>query len=331
MSLAPFVRILGRGPSRSRNLTREEAAEAMGLILSGEAAPEAAGALLMLMRYRGETAEEIAGFVDALRARQASWRQIGAAFPQMVDWPSYAAGRTRGLPWFLCAAKLVAQSGRPVLVHGWNSHQAAVADVRSTLNAIGAAVVETPEEAKAALGDGGVAYLPLEALDKDALRALRLRDVLGLRSAINTALRVMNPAGAETTVQGVFHPSYRELQQDAGRILGQRHLAVLKGGGGEFERHPSKTIALFGLRDRESAEITAPPILSDTRRLADPNAAPTHLTSLWSGAHDDPFAEATVIGTAAAALYAAGATGDLPAAEALARTLWRDRKPARAA
>ncbi len=331
MSLAPFIRAMGRGPSRARNLTREEAAEAMGLILSGDAAPEAVGALLMLMRYRGENADEIAGFVDALRARQTPWRELGAAFPTMIDWPSYAAGRTRGLPWFLCAAKLVAQSGRPVLVHGWNSHQPAVADTRRALDAIGAVVVETPEAAKAALGEGGVAYLPLEALDADALRVLRLRDVLGLRSAINTALRVNNPAGAETTVQGVFHPSYRELQQDAGKLLGQRNLSVLKGGGGEFERHPSKTVALYGLKEGEPAEIAAPPILDETRRLADPDADPAHLEALWSGARDDLFAEATVIGTAAAALYTAGAARELSAAEDLARQLWRDRNPARAA
>ncbi len=331
MSLAAFVRAMGRGPSRARNLTRDEAAEAMGLILSGDAAPEAVGALLMLMRYRGETAEEIAGFVDALRARQAPWRELGAAFPEMIDWPSYAAGRTRGPPWFLCAAKLVAQSGRPVLVHGWNSHQAAVADVRSALDAVGAHVVDSPAAARAALKADGLAYLPLEALDREALRVLRLRDVLGLRSAINTALRVSNPACAATTVQGVFHPSYRELQQDAGRLLGQRNLSVLKGGGGEFERHPAKTVSLYGLRDGKPAEIAAPPLLEETRRLADPEADPAHLTALWSGARRDPFAEATVIGTAAAALYTAGATGDLPAAEDMARTLWRDRAAARAA
>ena len=64
--LAPYVRILGRGPGRSRNLTETEAFEAMQIILKGECAREAVGGLLMLMRYRGEEPQEIAGFVRAV-------------------------------------------------------------------------------------------------------------------------------------------------------------------------------------------------------------------------------------------------------------------------
>ena len=101
MSLATHVRTLGRGPGRSRSLTREEAAEAMALMLDG-AAPEAVGALLMLLRMKGETADEIAGFAEAA---QAALREVG---PVDLDWPSYAAGRTRGAPWFLLSAQLVA-------------------------------------------------------------------------------------------------------------------------------------------------------------------------------------------------------------------------------
>ena len=65
MTLAEHVRTLGRGPGRSRSLTQDEAADAMRLMLQGDAAPEAVGALLMLLRMKGETAEEIAGFARA--------------------------------------------------------------------------------------------------------------------------------------------------------------------------------------------------------------------------------------------------------------------------
>ncbi len=68
MTLATHVRTLGRGPGRSRSLTREEAEDAMRLMLSGDAAPQAVGALLMLMRMKGETAEEIAGFAHAAQS-----------------------------------------------------------------------------------------------------------------------------------------------------------------------------------------------------------------------------------------------------------------------
>ena len=95
MSLSSYIHAMGRGPSRARSLTEAEAEDALGQILAGEAAPEAVGALFMLMRYRGETASEIAGFARAARSGLEAWRAIDVD----LDWPSYAAGRSRGLPW----------------------------------------------------------------------------------------------------------------------------------------------------------------------------------------------------------------------------------------
>ena len=158
MSLAPYVQIVGRGPGRARNLSAAEAEEAMTLILAGAADPHAIGALLMLMRYRGESPEEIAGFARGLRATLPLLPYVD------LDWPSYAAGRTRGLPWFLLAARLVAKTGARVLVHGWNSHQSDGADVRSALAIAGIARAETVAEADHLLARNGIAYLPLEAL-----------------------------------------------------------------------------------------------------------------------------------------------------------------------
>ena len=113
---APYVRILGRGPGRSRSLTRAEARHALGMVLRGEAAPEQIGALLMLLRYRGETVDEMAGLVEAARDRAG----LPWMFPRAVDldWPSYADGRTRGLPWYLLSALLLARSGLRVVMHG---------------------------------------------------------------------------------------------------------------------------------------------------------------------------------------------------------------------
>ena len=119
MSLAQYIQALGRGPSKSRHLSAEEAEAAMALVLRGEAAPEAVGALLMLWRYRSENADEISGIVRAMRARIAPWRAVAPD----LDWPSYAAGRTRGLPWYLLAAMLVAQDQ---LALAWDNHLVAL-------------------------------------------------------------------------------------------------------------------------------------------------------------------------------------------------------------
>ena len=317
MTLAPFVQILGRGQGRGRSMTQDEAHAAMTAMLAEDAAPEAIGAILMLMRMKGETAEEIAGFAAAARASLGPWRGTRPA----LDWPSYAAGRTRGLPWFLLAARLVVDAGVPVLLHGWNSHQDDGASLRAGLPVVGLRPAECPTEAAWHLRSDGIAYLPLETLSPGLMRLLRLRDTLGLRSCVNTVCRMLNPAGAPAAVQGVFHPPYRELQADAAALLGLDRLSVLKGGGGEFEHHPGKGIALFGLRGGRRWTGAAPQLVDGHRRLADAPSDPRALVAIWRGKLRDPFAESIVLSTAALALDAAGC--DTP--HRTASALWAER------
>ncbi len=319
MTLAPYVAILGRGQGRARSLTEEEAASAMTCILSGNAAPEALGALLMLLRMKGEVAAEIAGFTAAARASLPAWQGPHPA----VDWPSYAAGRTRGQPWFLAAARLVAQAGYPVLLHGWNSHQATGASVRDALCHVGIAQVAWGDAPLTLVRDG-IAYVPLEQLSPQLMHLLRLRDVFGLRSCINTVLRMLNPAAAPVALQGVFHPSYRELQRDSALLLGQPTLRVLKGGGGEFEHHPAKDITLHGLTGGTVWEGPTGTAMTGHHRLSDTDSP---LAQVWHGAVQDDFATAIIISTAALALSALGVT-DAPRTAA---DLWQRRHRACAA
>ncbi|MBY6091328.1 glycosyl transferase family protein [Maritimibacter alkaliphilus] len=320
--LAPYVRILARGPGRSRNLTRGEAETAMTLILQGDVSREAVGAMLMLMRYRGENAEELAGFVSAMRRECGAYADL----PVAVDWPSYAAGRTRGLPWFLLAAKLVAEATGPVLLHGWNSHQGSHASVREALPALNIPIAGTPEALKAALETSGIAYLPTETAAPRSFDLLRLREVLGLRSPVNTALRLLNPANAPVSLQGVFHPPFLTLQADAAHLLGQPNQTVLKGGGGEFERNPAKPVPLHGLRDGTPWEGTAPALLDETRRLSETTEDPEMLIATWNGTYSDPFVTGIITGTAALALLTAGKTPCLEQAQVMAEVLWADRE-----
>lgn len=297
MSLAEHVRTLGRGPGRSRSLTRAEAQDAMQIMLSGNAPPEATGALLMLLRMKGETADEIAGLASA----------AGAALPPLptvdLDWPSYAAGRTRGLPWFLLSARLVARAGHRVLLHGWNGPDGAV---RAGLFDARINLAHSADEASRVLDRDGIAYLPLEDVAPPLFALLSLRGVLGLRSCVNTVCRMLDPGRAAVSVQGVFHPSYRLLQADAAQVMSWRALSVIKGGGGEVERHPGKSAAVFGLREGAAWESTLPALVNDSRRLAEAPAPQTSLAGLWSDSQHDPFAEAVIIGTAALALDTLG-------------------------
>ncbi len=316
MTLATHVRILARGQGRARSMTMDEAFEAMTLMMREDADPHAVGAILMLMRMKGETAEEIAGFATAARAALPDF----PAAPGL-DWPSYAAGRSRGLPWFLLSARLVAAAGVPVLLHGWNSHQGAGASVREALAPLGIPQAASVADAARALEGSGIAYLPLEHFSPRIMALLSLRDALGLRSCVNTVCRMLNPGRAAAAVQGVFHPPYRELQSDAAHLMGLPRLTVLKGGGGEFEHHPAKDIATFGLRDGQSwTGLTGRPVDAH-RRLADAPQDSPALAGLWDGTRPDPFARAIVTSTAALALDTAG----ISAPEDTAERLWEER------
>lgn len=317
MSLSDHVRTLGRGPGRSRSLTRDEAFDAMTAMLSGDAAPEAVGALLMLLRMKGEIPEEIAGFAAAAQADLPALPRVD------LDWPSYAAGRTRGAPWFLLSAKLVAHAGHRVLLHGWNGPRS---DIRDVLDTMGVPFAIEPRGLARTLDTVRIAYVPLEQLSPSLFHLLSLRERLGLRSCINTVARMLNPCHASAIVQGVFHPSYRSLQTQAAHLLGWQALTVIKGGGGEMERHPGKDVAGQGLRAGAPWQGTYPAALDAAVRLADMPAT-SDPSALWSGAVTCPVATEIVIGTTAIALDTLGEQHP----ETRARELWHTRHAALAA
>jgi len=101
---APFVRILGKGKRGARNLTREEAREAMGMLLDEKVEDTQLGAFLMLLRHKEESPEELAGFTEAVRERlhapalevDIDWRPMPAksATCRGSCWPPSAWRRT---------------------------------------------------------------------------------------------------------------------------------------------------------------------------------------------------------------------------------------------
>jgi len=90
---APYVRILGKGKRGARNMTREEAREAMGMVLDEKVEDTQLGAFLMLLRHKEESPEELAGFTEAVRERLNA-----PPLAVDIDWPTYA-GKKRHLPW----------------------------------------------------------------------------------------------------------------------------------------------------------------------------------------------------------------------------------------
>ncbi len=324
---ADYVATLGRGPGRSRALTRAEADDALGLVLEDAVHPAQLGAFLMLLRYRGEDPDEITGLVEAARRSIGPGEDApaGPVGPVDLDWPSYGAGRTRGAPWFLLAALALAQDGRRVLMHGSNEFSGGLS-VADGLAALGRRSCEDAAEVAAALDRTGYAYWPVARMAPAIDRLLGMRRLFGLRSPINTVARLIDPGRAGTSIDGVFHPPYIALHLGVAERLGRRSLVVIKGGGGEAERPPAKaTTAHLWRRDGGRSEWLLPPLAHAAERgRAD---TPEDLARLWRGeGAADPIATQTVIGTIALALLALDPGLAPEEADGRAATLWASRR-----
>jgi len=177
---------------------------------------------------------------------------------------------------------------------------------------------ETPAAAERDLATRGFAYMKVHDLNPVFADLLGLRRLLGLRSPLNTVARLLNPADAAASVDGVFHPPYIDVHIAAAEMLGRQRLLVLKGGGGEAERNPSKDgiahlfIAGEGRREVPLACLTG----------TQPGVPEPAIETIWRGTAHDAAIAARITGTIALGLLALGQGGD-----AEAQSIWENRRP----
>lgn len=322
---AQYVRILGRGKTLTRSLTAEEAEAAMGMILRGEVRPEQLGAFLMLLRVKEESPEEIAGFVRAAR------RQFVLPSPTPdvhLDWSSYA-GKRRQLPWFLLAALLLAQTGMRIFMHGAEGHTPGRLYTRDALQALGLPIAHSLAESAEHIAAQNFAYMPLSDLSPRLHEIIELRPVLGLRSPVHTIARMLNPFGAPLLLQGIFHPNYMDIHQQAALLLGEQNMVVFRGEGGEFERRPGKLTETRTVVDGVAGSADWPPLLDDAVQPTDQKMEIARLRAVWHGATEDEYAEAAITGTMAIVLKSWQGYASPERAQKAAEELWRDRDKAR--
>ena len=326
-----YLRQFFRGPGRSRSLTRDEAFDAFSMVLRDEVDPIQLGAYLLMLRYRGETPEELAGMIEAVRtiARlEPDDSDVPAACHPMLDWPSYAAGRTRGLPWFVLSALLLAQNKVPVLMHGYNSHLVKGVGTEAAFKALKLPIAMSAEEARSDIETQGIAYLPLRHIHPKLQELIGLRPLLGLRSPVNTLLRLLNPLQAKAAFLGVFHPAFLDVHRETGKLLALPRIGVIKGGGGEAERTPYKHVDLRLLDNGTLSDLRWPAALARSEKPEDdtPPAKMEHFLGVWRGEIEDTDAIAKIKGSAAMAAYLAGRADYIDEAESLVEGWWANRK-----
>ena len=317
---AQYIRIIGKGKKGSRPLTQAEAYEAMRLILADEVQPVQLGAFLMLMRVKEESPEELAGFV--LAARESAKLSDDHALVDL-DWSSYA-GKRRHLPWFLLSALLLADKGINVFMHGAGGHTAGRLYTQDMLKYLGISAATSVTEAKQQLKDTHFSYLSLEQFCPKLHEIIELRPLLGLRSPVHTLVRLINPFNAAHSIQGIFHPGYRPVHQEAAALLQQPHAAVLKGEGGETERNPDVDCLVQSVHNGELSDENWPALFA-RRHVKDEEMDPRHLALVWQGVEQDEYAEQSIVGTAAIALKLLGKADTQETAYQLATDYWLTR------
>lgn len=210
VELAALIRDVGRGLTLTHDLDAGEAQALFGAVLDGALPPLEVCALLLAYRIKGESADELTGFMAALDERVAPL-DVVVDRPRPVVLPTYSG--VRRLPNLTpLLALLLRRYGVPVLVHGvteegWGFGRVSTAAVLSEL---GIHPVASAAEAQRRLAREAIAYVPIELLAPELARLLALRAKIGLRSSAHTLAKLIDPfGGAGFRVVGLTSSEYR--------------------------------------------------------------------------------------------------------------------------
>ena len=245
-TIARYIREIGRGKKAAGDLSREEARSLFTAMLGGLVPDLQLGAILIALRVKGESLEELAGFAAAC---EASYNHLPAPAGDLIPVviPSYNGARQ--LPNLVpLLALLLAREGIPVLIHGVTRDPGRVT-TREVLDALGIEISITPERARARLATAHLAYMPVEVMAPEIAGMLALRAVLGLRNSAHTLAKMLQPiAGTALRIVSVTHPDYltrmREYftRHDTGALS-------LRGAEGEAVAHPRRAPSIEWLHD----------------------------------------------------------------------------------
>jgi len=235
-----------------KTLTREDARSLMQQILGSELSEIQVAALLGALAARGETALEIAGFVEAMRAAATPFPLDDAERRQLVDTCGTGGDASGTFNISTATALVAAAAGASVAKHGNRAvtSQCGSADI---LEALGIPVDLSPAAAADALRKHRFAFLHAPSLHPAMKAVMPVRRALGVRTIFNVLGPLTNPAGAAAQVMGVYAPHLVPLVAEAMALLGARHAFVVHGdtgnGGGLDELSISGPSQLAEIRD----------------------------------------------------------------------------------
>jgi anthranilate phosphoribosyltransferase len=217
------------------DLTRVESREAMHTIMAGEATPAQIGGFLVALRIKGETADEIAGAAEAMRAHVVP---VSAKRQDLVDTAGTGGDGGKTFNISTAAALVAAAAGAGVAKHGNRSvsSQSGSADV---LEKLGFNLEQSPERIAESIDELGFGFMFAPTHHPAMRHAAPVRRELAARTVFNVLGPLTNPAGARAQVVGVYSPLLVPVIADVLAQLGARRAFVVHGAGGIDELSPA--------------------------------------------------------------------------------------------
>lgn len=284
MSISHYIKEIGRGKDGARPLSRAQATDLLGQVLDGTVTDLEIGAFCLAMRIKGETPEEMAGFLDAVQQRM---HRLPASARPIVVLPSYNGARKLPLLTPLLAL-LLAREGLPVLIHGTptESTRLFVSEVLLALSIPAQTAIEP-------IAPGELAFVPTELLCPALKRLLDVRRVVGLRNPAHSLVKIMNPCQGKSLVLSSYtHPEYALSMAQTFELI-QANALLLRGTEGEVvadaRRMPKMEAFVNGqrrlLQETQSGTLAS---LPDLPQSVDAAGTAAYIRSVMAGAQPVP-------------------------------------------
>ena len=268
MGIGHYIKEIGRGKDGARSLTREKAADLIGQVLDSQVSDLEIGAFCLAMRIKGETPEEMAGFLDAVHARLHALSQLGQQ-PTVVI-PCYNGARK--LPALApLLALLLCQKGVRVCVHGTPTENSRTTSFE-VFEALGHKPLTHIDQAQA-----GLNIVATELLSPALKKLLDVRRVVNLRNPAHSLVKLMNPCqGSALIVSSYTHPEYAVSMAQTFKLT-QASAFLLRGTEGEPVADARRTpqMDFFQGGSTQTVQAAQTGALQSIPELPQPNAAET--------------------------------------------------------
>jgi anthranilate phosphoribosyltransferase len=246
LSYGQFIKEIGRGSQGARDLPRHDARQLYAAMLDGGVPDLELGAIILGLRVKGESLDEMLGFLDAADER-INKLDMPHGRVRPVVLPTYNGARKEANLTPLLAM-LLQRFGVPIVVHGLLEGFGRVTTAH-IFRELGIMPVASTTQAQIALEEKGLAFLPLSALSPGIHNLLALRSRLGVRNSAHSLVKLINPFHGEAVmIAPATHPEFIDLMRDILLARGDRGL-LLRATEGEGFANPKRRPRLEFARD----------------------------------------------------------------------------------